>query len=300
MAVPQPGVFALGTRSHWYLELDVFDHADPAAVGDAVRAVAGAAQPAAGVNVVVGFGGAWWRRLCPQAVPAGLAPFDAVDGVDGHRIPATQHDLWVWVHGPGDDSVFDTARAAVAALRDSAEVATEQQGFTYHDSRDLTGFIDGTENPTVDEAVAVACVDDGASGAGGSFVLVQRWVHDLDGFADLTVSEQERVVGRTKADSVELDDAVRPPDSHVSRMELDPVDGEDLELWRRSTPWGGIGEAGLVFVAFSAEPDRFLRMLRRMVGAEDGLRDRLTDFSAADRSAVYFVPSVDDLAAAGT
>lgn len=300
MPVPQPGMFALGTRSHLHLELDV---AADAAVPDVVAALGRLREPsvtAGGANLVVGIGATLWRRLAGERAPEVLAPFPGVDGIDDHRAPATQHDLWVWVHGTGEDVILDTGRTVAAALDGVATLVDEQAAFVYHDSRDLTGFIDGTANPAVDDAVAVACLPDGAPGAGGSFALVQRWVHDLDAFDALEVADQERVVGRTKSDSIELAGDEMPVDAHVARVEIDDeVTGEELALWRRSTPFGGVGRHGLVFVAFSADPARFLRMLRRMFGVEDGVRDRLTDFSTPETGAVYFVPSVDDLAALG-
>lgn len=297
MPVPQPGIFALGTRSHLYLQLDVHPSASPAAVAAGLRRLREPSVTTGGANVVVGVGAELWRRLAGDRAPAELAPFPGIEGIDGHRAPATQHDLWVWVHGTGEDVTLDVARAAVRALCEVAELADEQRAFVYHDSRDLTGFVDGTANPAVGEAVEVACIPEGRPGAGGSFALVQRWVHDLDAFGRLDVADQERVVGRTKPDSIELDDDM-PADAHVARVEIDDEEtGEELPLWRRSTPWGGVDRHGLVFVAFSADPERFLRMLRRMFGVEDGVRDRLTDFSRPEAGAVYLVPSVDDLEA---
>jgi putative iron-dependent peroxidase len=174
-----------------------------------------------------------------------------------------------------------------------ADLASEVPAFVYHDSRDMTGFVDGTENPGVDEAFDVALLAEGA-GAGGSFVLAQRWRHDLDRFHKLDVAEQEGVIGRTKPDSVELGDAVKPPNAHIARVVIED-DGEELEIYRRSVPYGTVAEHGLFFLAFSADPTRFDRMLGAMFGVEDGIRDRLTEFSTPLSGAYYWAPSLADL-----
>jgi putative iron-dependent peroxidase len=292
LARPQPGIFAQGTRSHYHLEFDL----RPGATDDAVvGALHGLREPpvtAGGSNIVVGFGADLWRRLHPDDAPAELAPFLAIEG-DGRGAPATQHDLWVWTHGTGEDVELDVARAVAAGLAPVVTLAAEQPCFVYRDSRDLTGFIDGTENPPVEEAFEVALVPDGERGAGGAFVLAQKWVHDLDRFHAQTREEQENTIGRTKPDSVELDD--KPPTAHIARVVIEE-DGEELELYRRSTPYGRVGELGLYFLAFSADPSRFTKMLHRMFGVGgDGLHDHLTDFTRPVSGAFYFSPSLDAL-----
>ena len=295
MIVPQPGIFAQGTRTHHHLELDLRDGVDPAAVARAVLALREPPVTAGGTNLVVGFGAELWRRLAPGGAPADLEPMLPVHG-EGRSVPATQHDLWVWLHGAGPDAALDNARAVVRALAPVADLAQEQACFVYHDSRDLTGFIDGTANPPIEEATGVAILPEGVPGAGGAFVLAMRWRHDLAAFEALPTADQEAVIGRTKPDSVELDP--NPPTSHVSRVVIEDDEGEELELYRRSAPWGTAAEHGLYFLAFSADPGRFLRMLERMFGAgDDGLHDRLTDFSTPLSAAVYFAPSIEALSA---
>ena len=295
MSTPQPGIFAQGTRSHHHLELDLRSGVEPAAVGSALGVLADPAVTAGGTNSVVGFGAALWHRLAPDDAPTLLTPFEEVRGPAG-AVPATPHDLWVWIHGSGPDVVLDHARAVVGGLAEVADLAAEQACFVYHDSRDLTGFIDGTENPPVETASDVATIPDGEPGAGGAFALTMRWRHDLSAFEALSVAEQEAVIGRTKADSVELDP--NPATSHVSRVVVHDDDGEELELYRRSAPWGNVGEQGLYFVAFSADPTRFRRMLERMFGAAgDGIHDRLTDFSVPLSASGYFAPSLEALSA---
>jgi putative iron-dependent peroxidase len=279
MPLPQPGIFALGTRAHHHLELDLVG--DPARVGPALVAIREATTSVAGVNVVSGLG----PRLHP-----GVEPFEPIVGPDGFTMPATQHDLWLWFHGTGPDSVFDLARLAALALADVAEVRAEHPTFTYGPSRDLSGFEDGTENPPIHEAPVVATAPDGSS-----VVLVQRWVHDLAGLEALEVHDRELVIGRTFDTSEELPDDVKPPTAHIARVVIEDDDGEELEVFRRSTAFGGVLEHGLLFVAFSADQARLRRMLQRMAGAEDGVRDQLTRFSTPTTGAWYLAPSVEAL-----
>ena len=165
----------------------------------------------------------------------------------------------------------------------------------YHDGRDITGFVDGTANPPIRRAADVAIVPPGQPGAGGAFVLAMRWVHELEAFHRLPVEEQELVIGRTKADSIELTGDSTSPTAHISRVQVD-VDGEELKIFRRSVPYGTVQEHGLYFVAFSADPSRFELMLSRMYGTSgDGLHDRLTDFSHPVSGGIYFAPSLNAL-----
>jgi putative iron-dependent peroxidase len=288
---PQGGIFAVGTRSHHHLQLDV--HGDASGVLEGLGAIRDAASTVAGVNVVVGFGSELWSRVATQHAPVDLVPFEAIEGADGFHMPADQHDLWLWFHGAGPDSVFDMARRAALSLRPCAEVATEQPCFTYQASQDLTGFEDGTENPTIDEGPDVIAIPSGQPCAGGSIVLVQRWVHDLDGFEQLEVADRERVIGRTFHGSLELDETVDAPRAHIRRVVIEDDAGEELEVFRRSVSFGGVLEHGLQFVAFSADRARLQRMLERMAGAEDGVRDQLTEFSTPTGSAWYVAPPSD-------
>jgi putative iron-dependent peroxidase len=204
--------------------------------------------------------------------------------------------VWVWVSGSGYDTVFDTARAIAAAFAPLASVATQRHGFTYKDSRDLSGFEDGTENPPIDEAPALCTVPDGRPGAGGSVVIFQRWVHDLTAIHALDVAEQERIIGRTKDTSEELGDDAKPASAHIERVVIEE-DGDELEIFRRSTPYGDLDEHGLLFVGFSADQRRLGLMLDRMVGAEDGVVDAILRWSTPVAGAFYFAPPVGALAA---
>jgi putative iron-dependent peroxidase len=248
-----------------------------------------------GVNLVVGFKPSLWARVAPEEMPAGVKDFEQdVQGVDGYSMPATQHDLWVWVAGHAYHTVFDVAREAIAALAPMARPATEVAGWTYKESRDLTGFIDGTENPSLSEAPEVALIPYGSAGAGGSVVLIQKWMHNIAAFEALPVEEQEKVIGRTKLASIELAEDVRGVQSHVSRTVIE-VNGVEQHIFRRNTPFGIATEHGTMFIGFSSDQQRLARMLARMAGAEDGIRDALTRYTTVVSGAYYFVPSVEAL-----
>ena len=297
MNVPQIGIFAQGTVAHQFVELDL--HPDVGLV-EATAAFTGLRAPAVsagGVNLVVGFGSDLWRAIAPEHAPPDLAPFVALGRPGGHHAPATQHDFWLWISSSTRDIVFEHARAAVKALESVASVATDQDAFVHRDSRDLTGFIDGTANPMTHEAPAAVLVPDGQAGAGGSHVLVMRWVHDLAAFEALPIEEQQRVFGRTKLDSVELRGGAKPETAHIARVEIADETGEELPIYRRSVPYGTLAEHGLMFVAFAADRARVDRMLARMFGLDaDGLHDRLTDFSRPVTGAFYFAPPLSLLA----
>jgi putative iron-dependent peroxidase len=293
LTLPQFGIFAQGTHAHHFLEFDLRPGVAPEKAAETFRDLRAPDVSAGGVNLVLAFGAKAWRGVTGTRVPDELEPFEGVSGADGHRAPATQHDIWLWISGAEPDVTWRSARAAAEAVADVASIGAEQQGFTYQGGRDITGFIDGTANRQVREAAEVALIPAGRIGEGGSYMLTMRWVHDLAAFNQLSVEEQERVIGRTKADSVELAAAEKPPTAHIARVETS-VDGEEIEIFRRSVPYGDADEYGLYFVAFSAERWRYDRLLERMFGtASDGVRDRLTDFSRAASGAYYFAPPVN-------
>ncbi|GAA0897568.1 Dyp-type peroxidase [Pseudonocardia zijingensis] len=298
----QPGIFALGTPEHGYLEFDLAPGAEPVDLVAAAAGLVGPLSTTGGVNLVVGFRPQLWARVAdPADVPASARGFDEpLVGADGWTMPATQHDAWLWVAGGDRTAVFDNGRAVVAGLAPVARLRREMTGWLYRHDRDLTGFIDGTENPSLLEAPEVALVPAGEPGAGSSVVLVQMWDHDGDAWEGLSTQAQELVMGRTKPDSVELDDATKPPDSHVARtaLEVDRGEGEreELPIFRRNVAFGGVAHHGTAFVGFSRDQWRLEEMLRRMAGVGDGVRDALTRYTRPVTGAYYTVPSVDALA----
>jgi porphyrinogen peroxidase len=297
VTVPQFGIFAQGTIAHAFVEWDLRPDVDMTEAARVLGRLRGPTVSAGGVNLVVAFGSELWRALAPDQVPDGLGPFQRIGTLGGHHAPAAQHDLWLWINGSSQDIVFEHTQAAARAITEVAELASEQVAFVHRDSRDLTGFIDGTANPAIADAPAAALVADGQPGAGGSHVLAMRWVHDLDAFEALSIEEQERVIGRTKASSIELEDEAKPPTAHIARVEIEDEAGNELPIYRRSVPYGTVAEHGLYFVAFSADRSRFDTMLGRMFGTDgDGRHDRLTDFSRPVSGAYYYAPPQNLLA----
>lgn len=291
---PQPAIFALGDASYIYLEFDVKPGVEPRTL---VEAVANQHEPrttVGGVNFGVGFRPSLWRSLAPNDTPADARDFDRpYDGIEGFSMPATQADLWLWFSGASYDIVWQTARGILQALEPVALLVRELSGWSYKHSRDLTGFEDGTENPSLMQAPDVALVPQGQPGAAASVLLFQKWKHETT-WDELTTREQELAMGRTKERSIELPEAEMPDDSHVSRAK-DVVDGEERKIFRRNTPYGDIRDYGTVFVGFSAEQSRLDRMLRRMAGIEGGIRDAITRYTTPLTGAYYVVPSITAL-----
>jgi putative iron-dependent peroxidase len=293
---PQNAIFVEGSRFHWALEYTRLPASDPGALATAARRAL--TQAPQSLNVVVAFGPALWKELTPARVPAGLRPFESMGEPGKAEAPATQRDVLFWIHGPAMDDVFDAALSVHRSMASVGRLDLDVPGFVYHDSRDLTGFIDGTANPRDEAARDAALVPPDAAGAGGAFVLTQQWVHDLGAFNALPVGDQEGVIGRTKSESVELQGDAMPPDSHVSRTDA-KVDGVAMKIFRRSFPYGTVARHGLYFLAFACDIERFDVQLRRMYGVSgDGVHDRITEFSQAITGSYWFAPGEDDLKAA--
>jgi putative iron-dependent peroxidase len=293
MGLPQPGIFAVGTTAHGYLELDVMAGADRGWVAVLADLVERESTMGA-TNVVVGVRPELWASVSPGTLPAGLTGFEAdVVGPDGFTMPATQHDVALWFATGSYDVVFDAVVDAVRRLGPYAVLARELRGWAYHRDRDLTGFEDGTENPTLGSAPAYALVPDGRPGAGGSVLLLQQWSHDSS-WLGLTDHEQEQAMGRTKPDSVELDP--KPVASHVARTDQD-VFGHIL---RRNQAYGTVTDHGTVFVGFASSKDPLQRMLESMAGGDGGPRDELTRFARPLSGAFYWVPAARHLLALAT
>lgn len=301
MATPQPGIFLEGNTAHRVHEYKISPSAEPPAIHAAVTNLgATITEQASGdaVQIVLGFGADLAEQLNLDT-PTDFRSFESI-GEGARTAPSTQHDLFVWFHGQGLDDIFDAALAARRAISGVAELASDTSAFVYHDSRDLTGFIDGTENPSADEGRDIAVVGEGLPGRGGSILLAQRWVHDLDAFHALSMAAQERVIGRTKSDSVELSEKELPDDAHISRVVMEDDRGDEIEIYRRSVPFAENTEAGLMFLGFSNELQKIDGMLHEMFGGADGTHDRLTDFSRAHSSSYYFVPCCETLHALGS
>lgn len=290
----QPGILDEDKVCHWVQQYRVLPAVDVAALRRAIGEVRGIeGDPRGCERVVVAFGSSLLGTLAPDAMPAGARPFTEVVGVGGTVFPSTQDDLLVWFASATADRNLSSAWLARVALGEVAELREETPGFQYFDHLDLTGFEDGTENPKGEDRDAVAFLSTGDHGAGGSFVLAQRWVHDLAAFERLPTAEQEATFGRTKDGSVELDPL--PDGCHVERVVMEDDSGDEREIYRRSFPYGDTSELGLFFLAFSADHATFHDMLERMSGAADGTRDRLLSVSQPVSGAYYVAPSAGDL-----
>jgi porphyrinogen peroxidase len=292
MSTPQPGIFALGNAAHAYLELDLIAGADARRLVAALATLQAAQATGGGVNLVVGFRPELWRAIAPAELPKALRGFDApVQGIEGFVMPATQHDAVLWFAGGAYEVVFDAIVAALRTLQGTATVADETAGWSYRHNRDLTGFEDGTENPKLAEAPAAALVPEGQPGAGGSVLLLQKWKHLAEQWAALPDAEQEKVIGRTKPDSVELDP--RPESSHAKRTDQDDFG----DIFRRNMAYGTASDHGTMFVGFCARRAPLADMLDSMAGLKNGVRDALTRFSTPLTGAYYWVPATEALAA---
>jgi putative iron-dependent peroxidase len=290
MRSPQAGIFALGTSSHSYLELDAASGRGGAELVAAVSSLREPRTTMGGVNLVAGFRPELWRATVPDDVPAGLEGFNTdLIGVEGFTMPATQHDAVLWLSGSAYDVIFDTARSTISALAGVATVAEETSSWPYQHDRDLTGFIDGTENPTLIEASGLVLVLEGDPGAGSTVLLLQKWVHDAAAWESLAVAEQERVMGRSKLDSVELED--KPADSHVASTDQDQFG----KVLRRNMPYGTVTDHGTMFVGFASEQKPLATMLESMADTDGGDRDALTRYTRPLTGAYYFVPSIESL-----
>jgi putative iron-dependent peroxidase len=264
-------------------------------IGGLIRSVA-FRVPDGALGCVVGIGSALWDRLTGAPRPAGLHPFAEIAGAR-HTAVSTAGDLLLHIRARRADLCFELAQRIVDRLRAVAEVVDEVHGFKSFDERDLLGFVDGTENPVGTSAPAAALIGDEDPGfAGGSYVLVQRYEHDLASWDALTVAEQERVVGRTKLSDIELPDDVKPANSHVALTTIVGEDGEQRQILRYNMPFGrvGAGEFGTYFIGYARSPDVLEQMLTNMfVGNPAGNYDRILDFSTATTGSLFFVPNVE-------
>jgi len=289
---PQSGIFALGTSSHAYLEFDASAGRTPLEVATAIASLREPRTTMGGVNLVAGFRPELWRDAAPDDAPAELDGFDGpLVGVDGFTMPATQHDAVLWISGSAYDVVFDAARMAIRSLAGVAATADETSSWPYRNDLDLTGFIDGTENPSLIDAAPVVLVPDDSPGAGGTILLLQKWAHDATAWESLPDADQEQVMGRRKADSIELDD--KRADSHVASTDQDRLG----KIFRRNMPYGTVTDHGTMFVGFCAEQRPLAAMLEGMVGLDGGNRDSLTRYTRPLTGAYYFVPSTESLRA---
>ena len=299
-ALPQRVLTPL-TRAAIFLVATI-DEGGEAAVHDAlpelsglVRAI-GFRDPAKRLSVVTSIGSGAWDRLFSGPRPAELHPFDELHG-PRHSAPSTAGDLLFHIKADAMDVCFELAAKILDATDGALTVVDEVHGFRYFDNRDLLGFVDGTETPDGPLAEAAVFVgDEDPEFAGGSYVIVQKYVHDMAAWNSLSVTEQERVIGRTKLDDIELDDDEKPANSHIALNVITDEDGGERKIVRHNMPFGAVGkpEFGTYFIGYAATPDVTETMLRNMfLGHPPGNTDRILDFSTAVTGGLFFSPVAD-------
>ncbi|MET3804090.1 putative iron-dependent peroxidase [Nakamurella sp. UYEF19] len=302
VADPQPVLVPL-TSSAIFLTLTI-DPGGEETVRDVLADLAGLSRsvgfrvPAATLSAVVGIGSDAWDRLFDGRRPADLRPFRELTG-SKHHAPSTPADLLFHLRGGQMDVCFELAGQLMDRLDGAATVVDEVHGFRFFEVRDLMGFVDGTENPTGNAAAAAVLItDQDPDFAGGTYVHVQKYLHDLASWNAISVHEQERVVGRTKLSNIELADEVKPSNAHTALTVITDPDGTERQILRDNMPFGRVGSAefGTYFIGYSADPAVTELMLRRMfLGFPVGNHDRILDFSTALTGALFFVPSADFL-----
>ena len=296
--IPQPVVAAHTPAA---MSLVVTMNAGPAC-DDAVRALCGdlaGLLRAVGfrdlegrLSCVMAFGSDAWDRLFGAPRPKELHPFKEIRGQ--HHAVATPGDILFHIRAMRMDLCFELAAQIMARLDGAVAPADEVHGFQYFDDRDLLGFVDGMENPVDQAAIDAALIgEEDAAFAGGSYAIVQKYLHDLKGWNAVPVEQQEKIVGRTKLSGIELDDAVKPAFAHNTLTTIEE-NGEELKIVRAGTPFGevGKGQFGTYFVGYARSPRRIELMLENMfVGKPPGNYDRLLDFSRAVTGTLFFVPT---------
>jgi len=254
--------------------------------------------PEGSLQVVTAIGADAWDRLFAGPRPRELHPFRELAGAR-HTAPATPGDLLFHIRASRMDLCFEFATQVMRRLRGAVEVADEVQGFRYFDERDLLGFVDGTENPEGRAAATSALVGESDPAfAGGSYVIVQKYLHDLDAWNALSTEDQENAIGRYKLSDIEMPDDVKPTNSHVALNTIEEPDGTQRQILRANMPFGqvGRGEFGTYYIAYAATPSVTEQMLVNMfIGNPPGNTDRILDFSTAVTGGLFFAPSADFL-----
>jgi porphyrinogen peroxidase len=254
-----------------------------------------------GLSCVMAFGSEAWDRIIGPPRPAELHVFPEIRAGARHAV-STPGDLLFHIRAKRMDLCFELATQVMARIGNAVTPADEVHGFRYFDDRDLLGFVDGTENPRGEGAIdAVVVGAEDAAFAGGSYVIVQKYLHDLDGWNALSTETQERIIGRTKLSDIELDDSVKPTSAH-SALTTIVEGGKEIKILRDNMPFGraGHGEFGTYFIGYSRSPRTIEQMIENMfVGRPPGNYDRLLDFSRAVTGNLFFAPSLTLLEAIG-
>ncbi|MDD1779794.1 Dyp-type peroxidase [Enterovibrio sp. ZSDZ35] len=249
-------------------------------------------DPSAGLTMTLGFSDNAWPMLFPDlSKPAELHAFPEMQNGDRH-FPSTPGDIFIMVKSERKDLNFQVAKYAAKALSSIAELIEDIQGYKYLDNRDMIDFVDGTENPIDEERVESVLISDDETWVGGSYLIVQRYVDKQGAWDALPTEHQEKVVGRTKMDDIELDDDEKPAWAHNAKSKVE-IDGEEVKMLRQNRPYGNAMEHGTMFVGFANTPSIIETSLTQMITAdENGDYDKLLDFVEAKTGNSYFVPSL--------
>lgn len=249
-------------------------------------------HPQSQIKTAVAFGPELWAKLHDQT-PPGFKQLEAIHG--SFHMPVVEADVILHLASARTDICFAMSQAFFEGIQDKVDVLDERVCFRHFDGRDMTGFIDGTENPQFpdDRAETALLPEEAGIFADGSFIFAQRYAHNLDKWKKLKVDTQEQIMGRTKLESIELDDDVKPENAHIARTVVEDEDGEEMEILRHSLPYGdGRGDQGLFFIAYTKDLNIIDAMLLRMFGTSgDGIHDRLLHFVTPKDGAYYFAPS---------
>jgi putative iron-dependent peroxidase len=247
----------------------------------------------AGLSCVMGIGSGAWDQLFGDPRPAELHPFQELRAGSRHAV-STPGDLLFHIRAKRMDLCFEMATQIMVRLGDAVSVVDEVHGFRYFDDRDLLGFVDGTENPRGEAVIDAALIgEEDAAFAGGSYVIVQKYLHDLNRWNALSTETQERIIGRTKLSDIELDDSIKPASAHNALTTI-TENGKEIQIVRDNMPFGrvGTGEFGTYFIGYCRTPRVTEQMIENMfVGRPPGNYDRLLDFSRAVTGTLFFVPS---------
>jgi putative iron-dependent peroxidase len=297
-------IIRMPTESAIFLVMTIAEGSE-AAVRDVLSNASGLRRsvgfriPEGELRCVTAIGSDAWDRLFGDVPrPAGLHRLPELTG-PVHRAVSTPGDLLFHISARRQDLCFELAQHLTEALGSAAEVVDEVHGFRSFDERDLLGFVDGTENPEGQAAVDTVVIgDEDSAFAGGSYVVVQKYLHDLTAWNALSTEQQELVIGRTKLADVELSDEDKPPDSHLALNVIEGDDGEERQILRQNMPFGAVGtrEFGTYFIGYAADPDVIEQMLRNMfLGTEEAAHDRILDFSTAVTGTLFFAPPTEML-----
>jgi len=304
--IAQPGLFDESSRHGRLLEYSLTTSCGAGTLKMALKGLIEYADSIDGLYLNLAFGSSCWGFLNPTWCPEELVPFTTLT-IDQLTMPASQADVFIWLHSIDAELIPQAVLNVYRVMKPVAILQLDIEGIKNKQSRDLIGFVDGTANAKDDKRLPVALIPEGKAGAGGSYVISQRWQHDLEKFNHLTISEQEKVVGRTKEEDVELEGDEMPEDSHVSRTDI-KVEGIGMKIYRRSYPYMSSQltatshgrnkkpDNGLYFLAFACDMQRFTVQLDRMMGSsEDGISDKLMQFSQVKNSSYWFMPCASDL-----